>query len=138
MNDLDKNTGEGTKIPNAPYIPIKRRVITSGETRLSIPLNVSPFLPYISGGRICPGDRLTTRYSAERSSFLARQGAGDVGRSCEGRLNGTREGGGVLTRPAEGACPMDGGRSGRGGPDGDLGLRDSPTVSLQTSPSSCP
>ena len=23
MDDLDKNIGEGTKVPNAPYIPIK-------------------------------------------------------------------------------------------------------------------
>ena len=55
MNDLDKNTGEGTKVPNAVYIPIKWRVITSGEMRLSHPLTISPFLPNISGGRICPG-----------------------------------------------------------------------------------
>ena len=58
MNDLDKNTGEGTKVPNAPCIPIKWRIITSGEMRLSHPLTKSPFLPYISGGRIYPGDSI--------------------------------------------------------------------------------
>ena len=45
MNDLDKNTGEGTKVPKAPYIPIKWREITSGETRLSYPPDFIPISP---------------------------------------------------------------------------------------------
>ena len=53
MNDLDKNTGEGTKVPKAPYIPIKRRVITSGEMRLSYPdrIPVSPL--YLRIDELC-------------------------------------------------------------------------------------
>ena len=45
MNDLDHDTGEGTKVPNAPYIPIKWQEITSGETVQSHPLTKSPSLP---------------------------------------------------------------------------------------------
>ena len=48
MNDLDKNTGEWAKVPQAPYILIKRREVTPSKTRLSHLLTVSPSLSLIS------------------------------------------------------------------------------------------
>ena len=57
--------------------------------------------------------------------------------SWEGCLEGTREGGGVSKQATGETRPQEGGRSGNGGgTDGDLGLRDPPTVSSLTLPSS--
>ena len=77
------------------------------------------YLGYNVSYIVKPG--LTTRYSAERSSFLARRGAGDLG-SSRGRFAGTAGGDGVATDGGS-TGPTDGSHGGNGGgTDGVLGL----------------